>query len=68
MEDDDIKLHRATAYLLNELELLIPEILWKTSADGSHKLHRYIREKDFFKAKHLVRSGCKVKFGSVNAA
>lgn len=63
MEDDDIKLHRATGYLLTELEALIPKILWKTSPDGSRKLHRYMRDNDLYKAKYMV--GCSFEINSL---
>jgi hypothetical protein len=47
MEEDDLKLLRASVGLLTDLQVLLSRILWKTSKNtGTTVVHRLVREKD----------------------
>ena len=51
MEEDDLKLLRASASLLKNLQVLLSRMLWKTSKDtGATVVHRLVREKDLDRA------------------
>lgn len=51
MEEDDLKLLRASVGLLTDLQYLLHRILWKTSKDtGTSVVHRLVRERDLDRA------------------
>ena len=61
MEEDDLKLLRASVGLLTDLQVLLNRLLWKTSEDtGTRLVHRLVREKDLDRAisKVILRIHC----------
>jgi hypothetical protein len=56
-DDDDLKLVRASASLLADLETSLPKLLWKSSKTGnSHgAVHSRIKQKDLTYILNLVR-------------
>lgn len=55
-EDDDLKLVKASAGLLSDLESALPKLLWKPSKDGSHgRVHTQTWRRDLDYVIRLVR-------------
>ena len=66
-EDDELRLVRASASLLADLEASIPKLLWKLSrsSTGHLQVHRYVKEKELayvktlvYLAQHVYRPAC----------
>jgi hypothetical protein len=56
-EDDDLKLQRASASLLSDLEKLLPKLLWKKQhGSDPAKIRSQIREMDMYRIFVLVCS------------
>jgi hypothetical protein len=54
-EDDDLKLQRASAYLLSDLETLIPRLLWRSQhGETPGRVRQQAREVDMYRACALV--------------
>ncbi|KAF2265786.1 hypothetical protein CC78DRAFT_578959 [Lojkania enalia] len=54
-EDEDLKLQRASAALISDLEKWIPKILWKQKQDSNlSEVHQRVRERDMFKIFGLI--------------
>lgn len=57
-EEDDVRLAKASAGLLSDLELHLPKLLWKSPKSGndSHRrVHSRVRRKDLDYIINLVR-------------
>lgn len=56
-EDDDLKLVKASAGLLLDLESALPKILWKPRKNGSSRgrVHSQVRKRDLYYVIELVR-------------
>ena len=55
-DDDDLKLVKASAALLADLEDALPKIFWKPAASGNgRKVHTQVRRKDLDHVTRLVR-------------
>lgn len=52
-DDEDLKLIRASASLLDDLVRSLPRLLWKSEAHGS--VHQLIRQRDLDYVIQLVR-------------
>ena len=55
-EDEDIKLQRASASLLSDLQALLDRVLWKLKVENSGygQIHRRVREADLERIISLV--------------
>lgn len=57
-EDDDLKLVKASAVLLSDLETAIPKLLWKPSKNGLNhgRVHSRVKKQDLDFIIKLVRT------------
>lgn len=57
-EDEDIRLQRASAALLEDLRTLIPNLLWRPPRrdNGPRQIHRRVRERDMYRIVNLVHA------------
>lgn len=62
-EDDDLKLFKASATLLADLEDALPKVLWKPAKSGNaRKVHTQAKSRDL---DHAVRLVCALKASCV---
>ena len=56
-DDDDLKLVKASAGLLSDLESALPRLLWRPAKNGNHRgcVHTQIKQRDLDYVLKLVR-------------
>lgn len=55
-DDDDLRLVKASATLLGDLEDVLPKLLWKSAKSGNaRKVHSQIKRRDLDNVINLVR-------------